>query len=156
MNQSGRLEPEVFEQLLAVHGAKLERWPDELAVAARQLLSASDAARARWSEAVRLEALLDALPPVEPSRELVARIATLPARHPHSPSARWWPFGNPWAPLLAWGAAAALGVVVGTIAPELDALEAPASEATEVASQTDDWSELADLALGGQWALEEE
>lgn len=155
MSRSRHLELEVFEQLLSVHGAKLERWPEEQASAARQLLEVSDAARARWSEARHLEALLDAVPPVEPSSELMARIATLPARHPEPPRARWWPFGNPLAPLLAWGAAAALGLLVGTIMPELEAPEAPASEAADT-SQTDDWSELSELALGGQWLLEEE
>jgi len=153
MSKSEHLELEDFERLLGVHGAKLERWPEELSAAARQLLEASAAARTRWSEAARLEVLLDAVPSVEPSSELMARIAMLPARHPQPPGARWWPFGNPFAPLLAWGAAAALGVLVGTIVPEL---EAPASDATEIKASTDDWSELSELALGGQWSLEEE
>lgn len=156
MSQSGRVELEVFEQLLWVHGAKLERWPEELAVGARQLLEGSEAARARWSEALRLEALLDAVPSPEPSSELMARIATLPARYPHPPSAGWWPFGNPFAPLLVWGAAAALGLAVGALVPELEALEGPASEVTEATAQTEDWSELSELALGGPWSLEEE
>lgn len=156
MSQSEHLQLEVFEQLLSVHGAKLERWPEELAPRARQLLEASAAARARWSEASRLEALLDALPAVEPSSELMARIAALPARHPHSPSARWWPFGNPLAPLLAWGAAAALGLIVGVMVPEVEALEGAASDVSEVTAPADDWSELSDLALGGHWSLEEE
>jgi hypothetical protein len=156
MSRSTHLELEVFEQLLAVHGAKLERWPEELSAAARQLIEVSAAARARWSEAARLEVLLDAVPAVEPSVELIARIATLPARHPRPPSLGWWPFGNPFAPLLAWGAAAALGLIVGTMVPEREDGEAPDPEVTEVAAPGDEWSELSELAMGGQWSLEEE
>jgi hypothetical protein len=37
--------------------------------------------------------------------------------------AAWWPFGNPVAPLLAWGAAAAFGLFIGSgLVPGLDSV----------------------------------
>lgn len=156
MSTSQRLELEQFEQLLSVHGATLERWPAELGASGRRLLDSSEPARQRWSEARRFEALLDAAPAVEPSSALIARIATLPARHPQSSGFVWWPFGNPFPPLLAWGAAAALGLIVGMAVPELEAEASSLPEPGEDAAQSEDLSELSELALGGQWSLEEE
>lgn len=156
MSTSERLGLEQFEQLLEVHGAMLERWPAELGAAARRLLDSSERARERWSEARRFEALLDAAPAIEPSSALIARLATLPARHPQSSGFAWWPFGNPFPPLLAWGAAASLGLIVGLAVPELDAEESSVWEPSEDAAQNEDWRELSELALGGQWSLEEE
>jgi hypothetical protein len=58
------------------------------------------------------------------------------------------------APLLAWGAAGALGLVVGTLAaPELEFFEA---EPQQENAQNDDWSELSELVLAANWALEDE
>ena len=156
MSRSERVELEQFEQLLEVHGAKLERWPAELGAAARRLLDSSEPARERWSEARRFEALLDAAPAVEPSSALIARIGTLPALHPRASGFVWWPFGNPFSPLLAWGAAAALGLIVGMAVPELDAEASSASEPSEDAAQSEDLRELSELALGGLWSLEDE
>ena len=114
------LDLERFEQLLDVHGADLERWPEELRTHARELLTSSAPAQLAWSRAERLAALLDAAPDVLPSAALSARIASLPARHPQGWAA-WWPFGNPLAPLLAWGAAAGFGLLVGSgLVPGLD------------------------------------
>jgi hypothetical protein len=156
MSTSEPLELEQFEQLLSAHGATLERWPAELGAAARRLLDSSEPARERWSEARRFEALLDAAPAIEPSSALIARIATLPARHPQSSSFAWWPFGNPFSPLLAWGAAVSLGLLVGMAVPELDAEGASVAEPSEDAAQSEDLRELSELAFGGQWSLEEE
>jgi hypothetical protein len=164
MSTSDRLEFSAFERLLDVHGAQLERWPEEWRGPARQLLEASAPARAAWSEAARLDALLNTLPDVLPSADLLGRIASLPARHPRQPG--WWPFANRFAPFLAWGAAAALGLFVGSVAvPDLDAVDtdavqeigaAPAVTGVPEAAQNDDWSELSELAWGDVFALEEE
>jgi len=114
------LDLERFEQLLDVHGADLERWPEPLRVGARAFLASSGEAQHAWSRAERLGALLDAAPDVLPSAELSARIAALPMRRPQGWVA-WWPFGNPFAPLLAWGAAAAFGLFMGSgVLPGLD------------------------------------
>jgi hypothetical protein len=114
------LELERFEELLDVHGADLERWPEELRAAARELLNGSAPAQLAWSRAERLAAVLAAAPDVLPSAALSARIAALPARHPQGWAA-WWPFANPLAPLLAWGAAAGFGLLVGSgVVPGFD------------------------------------
>jgi len=114
------LDLERFEQLLDVHGAELARWPEALRAPARELLHGSVPAQLAWSRAERLAAVLDAAPDVLPSAALSARIAALPARHPQGWAA-WWPFGNPLAPLLAWGAAAGFGLIVGSgIVPVFD------------------------------------
>jgi hypothetical protein len=154
MSTSHRLDLKSFERMLDLYGARLERWPEELRGPARDLMEASEEVRAMWSAALRVDAVLEAAPDVLPSAELVARVAAIPARHPHVPRAAWWPFGNVFAPLLAWGAAAALGLFVGTMAiPELEAFEA---EPEEESAQEEDWSELSELVLGANWALEDE
>jgi hypothetical protein len=167
------LDLERFEQLLDVHGVKLERWPEELRANARELLSSSAPAQLAWARAERLAAVLDAAPDLLPSAALSARIAALPVRHPQGWAA-WWPFGNPLAPLLGWGAAAAFGLLVGSgVVPGLDGdlgASAPASAIGEMNSSNepvaselaegpaldanagdeltgDDWSDF-ELALG--------
>jgi hypothetical protein len=121
------LDLERFEQLLDVHGTNLERWPEELRATARELLQDSAPAQLAWSRAERLAALLDAAPDVLPSAALSARIAALPVRHPQGWAA-WWPFGNPLAPLLGWGAAAAFGLLVGSgVVPGFDGSDLGAS-----------------------------
>jgi hypothetical protein len=153
MSASNRLELSTFEGLLEVHGGSLESWPEELRRPAQELIESSELARAAWAEARRLDALLGGLPDVEPSAQLVARIASLPLRHPRAGTG-WWPFEHPFAPFLAWGAAAVLGLLVGSVAaPELPAFQAePAAEF----AQNDDWRELSELALGADFALEDE
>jgi hypothetical protein len=120
------LEPlalEAFEELLDVHGADLARWPAEQRNRAERLLASSAAAQQLLARAARVAALLDALPDMLPSAELSARIAALPVRHPRRGGSAWWPFGNPLAPVLAWGAAAAFGLFVGSgAAPDLEPL----------------------------------
>jgi hypothetical protein len=154
MSTSQPLDSSTFERMLDLYGARLERWPEQLRGPARDLISASETARATWSAAQRLDAVLDTAPEVLPSAQLAARVAAIPARHPHAPQAAWWPFGNVFAPLLAWGAAGALGLVVGTLAtPELEFFEA---EPQQESAQNDDWSELSELVLGANWALEDE
>lgn len=122
MTDSKPLDLEGFEELLDVHGAELARWPEALRRRAEELLLGSAAAEQALARAVRMAALLDAVPELLPSAELSARIAALPARHRQGWAA-WWPFGNPLAPLLAWGAAAAFGLFVGSgLVPGLEPL----------------------------------
>jgi hypothetical protein len=159
-----------FEQLLDVHGVDLERWPEPLRSSARELLASSTDAQRVWSSAERLAALLDAAPDVLPSAELSARIAALPLRRPQG-WAVWWPFGNPLAPLLAWGAAAAFGLFIGSgVVPGLEPSgedgsgSSVSAEADDLAGsddpagddvQADDWSEF-ELALGLEPEWEDE
>jgi hypothetical protein len=160
-----QLELDQLEQYLDVYGSVLDRWPQELQPAARQLLKSSPEARQAWSSAERLTALLDAAPDLLPSAELSARIAALPARRPQGWAA-WWPFGNPLAPLFAWAAAAAIGVFVGSGSLpgfEPEASEEPVATVSADAQEEDaadvtgseDWSEV-ELALGLYPEWEEE
>src|SRR4051812_47497636 len=122
MRAPERLDMKAFERLLEIHGGRAERWPEGSREPLRRLLESSAEARTRWQEAERLDMLLDAVPAIEPAPTLLASIASLPARHPHTRRAAvWWPFGRSLAPLVAWGAAAVLGLVVGFAqAPSLD------------------------------------
>jgi hypothetical protein len=130
MTGSSSFDLVAFEQLLDVYGADLARWPEELQLEVRELLASSADAQLAWSRAVQMEALLDAAPDLLPSAELSARIAALPARRPQGWAA-WWPFGNPLAPLLAWGAAAAFGLFIGSgLVPGLESVADVASFST--------------------------
>lgn len=162
MTSSGRLDLEAFERLLAIHGSRVERWPQPLRQALADLLEQSAPARARWDEAKRLDGWLDAVPAVEPTPALVARIASLPALHPRAARSAWWPFQSSLTPLFAWAAAAVLGVVVG-ISQAPDPLDAGTDTTAELGldgevdeASLDDWSEVSSLAMGADWALEDE
>jgi hypothetical protein len=163
MSTSERLEMAVFERLLEIHGSRIERWPEASREPLGRLLENSELARARFEEAKRLDALLDALPSVEPAPDLLARIASLPARHPRAPRTRWWPFDNLLTPLFAWGAAATLGVLLGALAP--DFADPVGDESVDLATLdvtaadddgTDDWSDMSGLAMGADWDSEDE
>jgi hypothetical protein len=163
MSTVERLEMATFERLLEIHGGRVERWPEASREPLRRLLEGSALARERWSEAARFDALLDALPEIEPTPDLMARITSLPARHPQLARAGWWPFGNPVTPFFAWGAAAALGVLLGVAAPDLAPIDADLSAdmaSVDVDSLDgdggDDWTEVSGLAMGADWASEEE
>ena len=163
MSTIERLDFAAFERLLEIHGSNIARWPEASREPLRRLLDGSDAARARWADAARLDALLAALPDVEPAPDLMARIASLPARHPRPERVGWWPFGNPLPALLGWGAAAALGVLMGvTEAPELpadgaedDAVAAIDDDAAD-GDGADEWTEVSELVMGADWASEDE
>lgn len=162
MTSSGRLDQDAFERLLDTHGSHLDRWPASAREALGDLLERSPAARSRWEEERRLDALLDVAPAVEPTPALLARIASLPALHPRQARAAWWPFQSSLAPLFAWGAAAVLGVVVGVSqAPEpargdADVIAELGDEARADEPPQDDWTEVSSLVMGTDWALEDE
>lgn len=169
------LDLQHFEELLDVHGADVARWPDPWREPALKLLETSEAARRARAVAERLSRLLDAVPEPEPSPQLCARIAAIPARHPRQHwVARWWPFGNPLAPLFAWSAAALLGLLVGNgtlgtgtlgagtlgtgILAPIDPVEPPSSTdsgsgaisaaSPSDGSASDDWADVSGLLLG--------
>lgn len=170
MSTKSRLDQATFEELLELHGSRTERWPEALREPLARLLESSDVARSRWQEAAELDAWLDAVPEIEPASQLVARIAALPALHPRPERLGWWPFGNPLAPLLAWGTAAALGVILGVLATpelelELDAGEQPDAVAELLSPEDgeaagddglDEWTEVSGLVMGADWAPEDE
>lgn len=162
MSTIERLDMATFERLLEVHGSNIARWPEASSEPLRRLLDSSDVARARWADAVRFDALLAALPEVEPSPDLMARIASLPARHPRAERVGWWPFGNPLPALLGWGAAAALGVLMGVAeAPDFaegasDTGDAIAVVDDDAADGADEWTEVSELVMGADWASEDE
>lgn len=170
MSTKDGLDQATFEQLLEIHGGRAERWPEALREPLARWLESSEAARVRWAEATELDAWLEAVPEIEPASDLVARIASLPALHPRPERLGWWPFGNPLAPLLAWGAAAALGAALGLVAaPELDFDLGPVDDADVVAEVlvlddgealdddgADDWTEVSGLVMGADWAAEDE
>lgn len=53
---------ERFEQLMAIHGSDIDRWPVDEQLPARQLLSESVTAQALHNDQLALDALLDAIP----------------------------------------------------------------------------------------------
>jgi hypothetical protein len=167
MSTSERLDMAAFEHLLGIHGSRIERWPESTREPLRRLLSSSELARARWREAESLDALLGAAPEIEPAPEFIARIAALPARHPRAEDAGWWPFKRSLAPLLAWSAAAALGVLVGLIAPnaidlddsgagDLAALDALADDDGVDEDGAEDWTDMSSVAMGTDWVASED
>lgn len=50
-----------FEQLIAIHGSDLKRWPSEQQLPARELLKESSAAKALLAEHSAVDALLDTI-----------------------------------------------------------------------------------------------
>jgi len=183
MSTKEQLDQATFESLLEIHGARIQAWPEALREQLSRLLEGSEVARARWDDAAELDAWLDAVPEIEPASDLVARIASLPALHPHPERLGWWPFGNPLAPLLAWGAAAVLGMALGVLAtPDLgidlgiddtDSMADWAGSGDEAADDqfaddqagddqaadddgADDWTEVSGLVMGADWAPEDE
>ena len=165
MSAPERLEWAVFERLLGIHGSRIDRWPDSAREPLRRLLDHSQRARALWAEAEQLDAWLGAAVEVEPAPALLARIHSLPARHPRPARAAWWPFESSLTPLLGWAAAAVLGVFVGTsdlIDVDLGEIDSdvPAEQASADQGDPDDGAddllEVSGLVTGADWAAEEE
>jgi len=167
MSAPERLEWAVFERLLGIHGSRIERWPDSTREPVRRLLEDSERARALWAEAEQLDAWLGAALEVEPAPALLARINSLPARHPRPARAAWWPFESSLAPLLGWAAAAVLGVFVGTsdlVDIDLGDIDSDVPAEQAAAEQTepddglgaDDLLEVSGLVTGADWAVEDE
>jgi hypothetical protein len=145
---------ERFETLVDAYGSEPNLWPDDERTAGLALLERSDEAQRVVEEAADLDALLGQAPAVEPSPALRRRVLEA------APSAQkswlerldgWttslWPFTPRWQPVLALGAAAVFGILIGASSPEGE----PTSDPMEVAelafdvdydADVDDWSEL--------------
>src|SRR5690606_37356567 len=77
-------------------------------------------ARVAYAEAIEVVRRLDELDTIEPTPALLQRIRAVPRRHPRGVNRRelalsWWPFEGAFHPALALAAAAALGVVTGSL-----------------------------------------
>ncbi len=66
-------ELERFEQLMAIHGSDIDRWPTDEQLPARQLLSESVAAQSLHNDQQTLDTMLDAIP-VPPMAAMQRRI----------------------------------------------------------------------------------
>jgi hypothetical protein len=155
-----RLSLDRFETLLAAYGARLELWPESERAAARALLESSPEARRLCAAEDGLDALFAAAAAPELSPELARKLAELPIEHPRPQ--KLWPFRRVWLPAVAWAAAAAFGVLVGTSLPADEAVEAgsvagvveaagpPAPDAL-----TEEEQELLELAFGPSFEFEE-
>jgi hypothetical protein len=110
------MSAERFRALLTAYGADLARWPEEARAAAATLVTTSRDA-ARWIEDERrLDAMLDGASMVEPSADLLRKVAEIPARNER---VGWLaPFGRLRRLLVGAFALAAVGAVVGTVTPE--------------------------------------
>jgi hypothetical protein len=100
---------------LDAYGGDFRRWPDELRAPAEALIAQNAEARRLHAAALALDALLDAAPALQPSRELKARII----RRAAPPIWRQgltalWPFGPAWQPAAALALIAAIGIAMGT------------------------------------------
>ncbi len=148
-SQSSSLSLERFATLVEAYGAAPDRWPDDEREAAQQLVASSAQARELLDREAALDHLLQFAPEVSPSAQLRQKVlADAPAsdRGWTSRFDEWtrslWPFGPRWQPATALVAAAALGILTGTVS--LGGPEPPPEpqELTELAFGTDDeWSE---------------
>lgn len=104
-----------FRDLLDARGADPRRWPPADAAAAVDLLARSAEARAALTEAQGLEALLDALPAVEPSSSLRAAVLAIPVDHPRPvrPRPRFGP--ATWLARVSLGRRLVAGAVMATM-----------------------------------------
>jgi len=138
-----------FIELVAAYGSQLSRFPEAERAAAEVLLRTSEPARAALAREVSLDRALSTF--VEPALapELERRLNEIPIRLPVLRRARW-PFRAPWAPLVGWAAAAALGVAFGSLAnqegqqPVADGSSLSIDEPAEGPSD----NALVELALG--------
>jgi hypothetical protein len=145
-----------FQSLLAAYGGRLELFPAAEREAAQALLASSAEARALLSAEAGLDALLGQATPGELSPALARKLAELPVRHPQVRTL--WPFRRVWLPAVAWAAAAAFGIAVGSIAPDPDASAEGAAEAaaqsaeleveTAPAASDDEDGAFLEMALG--------
>lgn len=75
---------EQFEEYLALHGACIEEWPEELRASAQQLVQSSKEAAISLAEALEVEAALDHFEIPKPSAGFESRILEKARRTPQS------------------------------------------------------------------------
>lgn len=136
------MDKQTFEHILAAHGSWPDRWPDTDRAAALQFCAADPQAAAMLREARALDSLINALPDIDPSPELSARIAAaaltqkphvhIDARWPGDRTARaggylrrlrrlregLWPFGPLWRPAAGLALPALFGLLLGLYQPQ--------------------------------------
>ncbi len=118
---TGRMSDDLtlLRRLLESYGANPERWPADRRQAALQYLEGSAEARALCEEAADLDAALDQAAVPAPAPELMAAIlSAATAPRPRFWAAPIWPFGPAWKPISTLAAAAILGIIAGSQAPE--------------------------------------
>lgn len=155
-----------YKALLAAYGARLELWPEAEREAARAFLASSAEARRLAADEAGLDALFTAIETAAPSPRLARRLAELPVSNPQPQ--RLWPFRRVWLPAIAWAAAAAVGVVIGSLTPEpengsgaeqaaVGASAGPSAEEAPGAAELgdDEEDEFFEMALGSVAELEE-
>ena len=145
---SGKVDLERFAAIVDAYGADERAWPEQEREGALALLQVSAEAVQLREEAASLDAMLGALPDIEPSSRLRASIL----EQAPQPAVSWaergrqlwealWPFGPSWQPAAALTAAAVIGLTFGLVLPETESSE-DATVIAEVAFDTgDDWSE---------------
>lgn len=114
-----------------------------------------------------LDNALNSVPDAKLPSHLVARLVDIPRSVAQSipqgleRSKSWWPFGS-WLPVFGWAMAAAAGIVLGVSGPAqlLSIDNSRESEVVQLTNdteqdETDEWQELAQLALDSNWALED-
>jgi len=110
-------------EIIASHGARPERWPEqERAAALRALESAPEAKRAMAVEA-ELDTLLARHETPPPALSLQTEITAIPDRRPVRLSTMirgYWPFGAIWQPAFGLALAGVVGVMVGIGLPRED------------------------------------
>lgn len=157
------LSPNRFQELLEVHGAALDTWPEAERAGAVRLVAASTEARRLLEDAKRLDLALDGLQPPPPSDLLRARLDRLPEASVGSPGQR-----RPGGRILAASVAAAalVGIVLGGAGTLM--LQPPGSNAgvavvvsdtiddTAVADAVETTLDLATLPLVGSDMLAED
>ncbi len=136
------MDIETFDRCVSAYGADPERWPEDRRDSMEALLRESAQAQELVAREAALDALLEEVPAIEPSELMRARViaAAKAARASRTERLnRWvegaWTLRRAWGPLGALAAAAMLGLVVGTLAPQ----------PTETASVDD--AEAIELAL---------
>lgn len=109
--------------IIASHGAKPERWPEEERAAALLALESSPEARRVMEAEDRLDALLDGHVTPPPTLALQTKIAAIPDQTPARLTTilrGYWPFGAIWQPASGLALAAVIGVMVGIGLPRED------------------------------------
>ena len=160
-----RMSIDRYRALLAAYGARLELWPADERDAAQALLDSSAEARELSREEAGLDALFASAAAPALSAGLSCKLAELPVAEPQP--RKLWPFRRTWVPALAWAAAAALGIGLGSVAPDPEGGEAATADTAEAANAAsdeaadamgdadEDESDLLEMALGPAFELEE-
>jgi hypothetical protein len=128
-----------FRALVEAYGANPEKWPAEERPTFERFASSAEG-RAWLLEQRGVDAWLDASKELEPSADLLRRVAEIPVRNA-KPAAWAWPLRMR-SLVGALAAAAAVGMVVGMTT----------NDATS--DDGDAWDDLSTLALGADFAEE--